>query len=82
MSYEIEKQCLYCNSIDKQICINICTEKINDEYSLGFFCYFQCDDLKGIDLKLKVILLEMFDSLNKNKINCLSKDFKRFKTCE
>ncbi|XP_036010803.1 atos homolog protein A isoform X2 [Mus musculus] len=82
MSHETEKQCLHCNSIDKQICTNTCTEKINDEHSPGSLRHLQCDDSKGIDSKLKVTLLEMPDSLNKNKTNCSSKDSKRSKTCE
>lgn len=82
MSHETEKQCLHCNSIDKQICTNTCTEKINNERSPGSLRHLQCDDSKGIDSKLKVTLLEMPDYLNKNKTNCSSKDSTRSKACE
>uniref|UniRef100_A0A8C6IHE9 Atos homolog protein A n=1 Tax=Mus spicilegus TaxID=10103 RepID=A0A8C6IHE9_MUSSI len=82
MSHETEKQCLHCNSIDKQICTNTCTEKINDKHSPGSLRHLQGDDSKGIDSKLKVTLLEMPDYLNKNKTNCSGKDSKRSKTCE
>ncbi|XP_036048135.1 protein FAM214A isoform X1 [Onychomys torridus] len=83
MSHEIEKQCSHCNSIDKQICTNKCTEKIKDEnYNPGSLSHLQCDDSKGIDSRIKVTLLEMSDCLNKYKTNCSNKDAKRAQTCE
>ncbi|XP_021085036.1 protein FAM214A isoform X2 [Mesocricetus auratus] len=71
MSREIEKQCSHCNSIDKQICTNKCTEKTKDEnYNPGSLSHLQCDDSKGIDSKIKVTMSEMSDCFNKYKTNC------------
>ncbi|KAH0518943.1 Protein FAM214A [Microtus ochrogaster] len=83
MSHETEKQCSYCNSIDKQICTNKCTEKINNEnYNPGSLSHLQCDDSNGIDSQIKVTVLEMSDCFSKYKTNCSNKDSQRSKTCE
>ncbi|XP_034364296.1 atos homolog protein A isoform X2 [Arvicanthis niloticus] len=81
MSHETEKQCLHCNSIDKQIGTNKCTEKIKDENIPGSLGHLQCDDSEGIDSKIKMTMLEMADCLNKYKTNCSNKDSKRSETC-
>ncbi|XP_050996138.1 atos homolog protein A isoform X2 [Acomys russatus] len=83
MSHETEKQCSHCNSIDKQIYTNKCTEKIKDgSHNPGSCGHLQCDDSKGIDAKVKVTVSEMSDYLNTYKTNCSNKGFKRSKTCE
>lgn len=82
MSHETEKQCLHCNSIDKQTCTNKYTEKIKDENSPRSLSHLQCDDSKGIDSNIKVTMLEMPDYLSNYKTNCSNKDSKRSKTCE
>ncbi|XP_052043751.1 atos homolog protein A isoform X2 [Apodemus sylvaticus] len=81
-SHETEKQCLHCNSIDKQICTNKCTEKIKEEDSPGSLSHRQCEASKAIDSKAKVTVLEMPDCLNKYKTNCSNTDSKRSKICE
>ncbi|XP_031199004.1 protein FAM214A isoform X2 [Mastomys coucha] len=82
MSHETEKQCLHCNSIDKQTCTNKYTEKIKDENSPRSLSHLQCDDSKGIDSNIKVTMLDMPDYLSNYKTNCSNKDSKRSKTCE
>ncbi|KAK7832679.1 hypothetical protein U0070_026875 [Myodes glareolus] len=83
MSREAEKQCSHCSSIDKQICTNKCTKKINNEnYNPGALSHLQCDDSNGIDLQIKVTMLEMSDCFSKSKTNCSNKDSQRSKTCE